>query len=174
MDTISAFSFGNLAWLSSQALPLILWPSFVASLLRTEQAPTTDLEIYFARALGFAILSLGLITVLLSGAIPLGSSIDEAKESSSNISPYANAALTVSLFHHSSAAFHCYGRYTWTSETGFLLGCAGSAFFASAALYCVMFAGDKAMISKYHKFDQGTSGFPFKNKESYRAKKKAL
>jgi hypothetical protein len=90
------------------------------------------------------------------------------------VSPYANAALTISLLHHSAAALHCYSRYTWTSETGFLLGCIGSAFFASGALYCVMFAGDKAMISKYHKFDQGTSGFPFKNKESYRAKKKAL
>jgi hypothetical protein len=90
------------------------------------------------------------------------------------ISPYASAALTITLIHHSCTAFHCYSRYTWTSETGFLLGLLGNSLFAFAALYCVMFAGDKAMISKYHKFDQGTSGFPFKNKESYRAKKKAL
>lgn len=41
-------------------------------------------------------------------------------------------------------------------------------------MYCVMFAGDKAMISKYHKFDQSTSGFPFTNSQSYRSKKKAL
>lgn len=45
---------------------------------------------------------------------------------------------------------------------------------AALALYCVLFAGDPAMTSRYHKFDQGTSGFPFKNSQSYRAKKKAL
>lgn len=90
------------------------------------------------------------------------------------ISPYANAVLIVSTLHHASSGIYCYSRYNWTSETGFLLGCMGSGIFAVMAMYCVMFAGDKAMVSKYHKFDQSTSGFPFKNSESYRAKKKAL
>lgn len=78
------------------------------------------------------------------------------------------------MLHHASSAFYCYGRFAWTRETGYLLGCVGSAVLAASALYCVMFAGDRAMISRYHKFDQGTSGFPFKNSQSYRAKKKAL
>jgi hypothetical protein len=90
------------------------------------------------------------------------------------LSPYASAALTIATLHHTSAAFYAYSRYTWTGQTGFLLGTIGSSIFAALGLYCVMFAGDKAMISRYHKFDQGTSGFPFKNKESYRSKKKAL
>lgn len=34
------------------------------------------MEAYFARSLGFALLALGLVVVLLSGAIPLGSSVD--------------------------------------------------------------------------------------------------
>lgn len=55
-----------------------------------------------------------------------------------------------------------------------MLGCIGSSALAVFGLYCVMFAGDSAMISKHHRFDQSTSGFPFKNAESYRAKKKAL
>ncbi|CAI6051156.1 hypothetical protein V2G26_014263 [Clonostachys chloroleuca] len=171
MDAVSSYSFGNLAWLSTQAVPLIIWPGFISSLLRVEGASSSSLEEYFARSLGFALLSLGLIVVLLSGAVPLGSSLEAPQD---GISPYASAVLIVSIFHHTSSALYCYGRYTYTGETGFMLGLLGSGFFAIFALYCVMFAGDKAMISKYHKFDQSTSGFPFKNSESYRAKKKAL
>lgn len=90
------------------------------------------------------------------------------------VSPFANAAIIITTFHHAVSAFYCYSHYAWAGQTGFLLGCLGSTAFATFGLYCVMFAGDKAMISKYHKFDQSTSGFPFKNKESYRSKKKAL
>lgn len=171
MDAVSTYSFGNLAWLSSQALPLILWPSFIGSLLRSDEAHASPVEEYFARSLGFALLALGLIIVLLSGAVPLGSEVDAP---ANGISPYASAVMVVSTMYHASAGFYCYGRYSWTHETGYLLGAIGSGIFATFALYCVMFAGDKAMISKYHKFDQSTSGFPFKNSESYRSKKKAL
>jgi hypothetical protein len=82
--------------------------------------------------------------------------------------------LVVSIFYHASSGFYCYGRYSWTQETGYLLGCIGSGVLFAMGLYCVLFAGDKAMISRYHRFDQSTSGFPFKNSESYRSKKKAL
>lgn len=78
------------------------------------------------------------------------------------------------MLHHATSAFYCYGSYAWTGETGFLLGCVGSSIFAVLGLYCVLFAGDKAMVSKHHHFDQSTSGFPFKNTQSYRSKKKAL
>lgn len=125
--------------------------------------------------------------VLLSGAVPLGSQVDGTTANrfnaprltalvapTSGISPYASAVVVVSIFHHASSGFYCYGRYTWTHETGYLLGCIGSCVFFTMGLYCAMFAGDKAMISKYHHFDQSTSGFPFENAESYRSKKKAL
>jgi len=171
MDTVSTYSFGNLAWLSTQAVPLIIWPSSIGALLRVEDATTSSLEAYFARSLGFALLALGLIVVLLSGAVPLGSEVDAPRN---GLSPYASAALTITVLHHTTAACYAYSRYAWTGQTGFVLGTLGSSFFAALGLYCIMFAGDKAMISRYHKFDQGTSGFPFKNKESYRSKKKAL
>ncbi|KAG9253267.1 uncharacterized protein F5Z01DRAFT_658343 [Emericellopsis atlantica] len=187
MDTVSTYSFGNLAWLSTQAVPLIIWPSSIGALLRVEDATSSSLEAYFARSLGFALLALGLIVVLLSGAVPLGSEVDgkiiSHRDGSSKLtqtapqnglSPYASAALTIAVLHHTAAACYTYSRYAWTGQTGFILGTIGSSFFAALGLYCIMFAGDKAMISRYHKFDQGTSGFPFKNKESYRSKKKAL
>jgi len=172
MDTVSAYSFGNLAWMSAQSLPLIIWPSFVGSMLRVGEEHSTSLEQYFARSLGFALLALALTVIVLSGAVPLGSSSESS--SGEGISPYANAVLTIATAHHSAVGFYCYGRYTWTGETGYMLGCIGSSIFAAFGLYCVMFAGDKAMISRFHKFDQSTSGFPFKNTESYRSKKKAL
>ncbi|KAH7163014.1 hypothetical protein B0J13DRAFT_518258 [Dactylonectria estremocensis] len=171
MSAIASYSFGNLAWLGTQALPLIIWPSFIGSILRAEDEVTSPLEAYFARSLGFALLALGLVVVVLSGAVPLTSA---ANASSEEVSPYASATILISTFHHASAAFYCYGRYTWTGESGYLFGCMGSAIFASFGLYCVMFAGDTAMVSRYHHFDQSTSGFPFKNKQSYRSKKKAL
>ncbi|KAF4975915.1 hypothetical protein FZEAL_7388 [Fusarium zealandicum] len=172
---IASYSLGNFAWLSTQALPLILWPSFVGSLLRSENQDASLLETYFARSLGFSLLALGLIVVVLSGALPIDSSSKETATSSEDTpSPYASAAVLVSTLHNGLSAFHCYGRFAWTRETGYLLGCVGSGVFAAFGIYCVMFAGDKAMTSRYHKFDQSTSGFPFKNSQSYRSKKKAL
>ncbi|KAF4469767.1 hypothetical protein FALBO_3353 [Fusarium albosuccineum] len=172
MSAIASYAFGNFAWLSTQALPLILWPSFIGSLLRSENDSASILETYFARSLGFALLALALIVVILSGVLPLETSNESSEESAP--SPYATAAILISTLHHVSGAFYCYGRFAWTRETGYLLGCVGSTIFASFGLYCVLFAGDKAMTSRYHKFDQSTSGFPFKNSQSYRAKKKAL
>jgi hypothetical protein len=85
-----------------------------------------------------------------------------------------NAVLLLSAAHNAVAASSCYGWFYSTSQTGYLLGCIGSAFFACFGLCVLMFAGDKAMISKNHHFDQATSSWPFKNAESYKTKKKAL
>lgn len=90
------------------------------------------------------------------------------------MSPYANAALVLTSFHHASAAFYCYSRYLQTGQTAFALGCLGSTVFAVFGLWGLMFAGDKSRRSKKHGFDKDTSSFPFKNTESYRTKKKGL
>lgn len=62
----------------------------------------------------------------------------------------------------------------WTKQTAYALGGLGSAAFASFGLWCIMFAGDKGRVSKRTGFDKDTSGFPFKNTESYRSKKKGM
>ncbi|KAL0938878.1 uncharacterized protein CTRU02_205488 [Colletotrichum truncatum] len=174
MDAISTYSFGNLGWLSIQALPLIVWPRFIGNLLRPDDyqgAVATSLEDYFARSLGFALLTLALLIVTLSGAVPLTS---EDQTPAGTISPYANAALILSSVHHASAAFYCYSRYLRDGQTAFVLGCFGSTIFAVFGLWVLMFAGDKSRLSKKHGFDKDTSSFPFKNAESYRTKKKGL
>ncbi|KAK2065068.1 hypothetical protein LY76DRAFT_586596 [Colletotrichum caudatum] len=173
MDAISTFSFGNLGWLAAQAVPLIVWPRFITNLLRPEDYPAAagSLEDYFARSLGFALLTLGLLVVTLSGAVPL---VSEDQTPPGTVSPYANAALFISSIHHASSAFYCYSRYLRTDQTGFVLGCLGSTLFAVFGLWCLMFAGDKSRRSKKHGYDKDTSSFPFKNTESYRTKKKGM
>ncbi|KAI8212686.1 hypothetical protein K4K54_008754 [Colletotrichum sp. SAR 10_86] len=159
MDAVSSYSFGNLGWLSMQAIPLIIWPRFIGNLLRPDdyQAAATSLEDYFARSLGFALLTLGLLVVCLSGAVPLTS----------------EDQMVLTSLHHASAAFYCYSRYLRSDQTAFVLGCLGSTVFAVFGLYCLMFAGDKSRRSKKG-YDKDTSSFPFKNAESYKSKKKGL
>ncbi|TKW52603.1 hypothetical protein CTA1_12729 [Colletotrichum tanaceti] len=172
MDAISTFSFGNLGWLATQAVPLIIWPRFITNLLRPEGYQAAgSLEDYFARSLGFALLTLGLLVVTLTGAVPLTA---EDQTPPGTVSPHANAALVLSSIHHASVAFYCYSRYLRTSQTAFVLGCLGSAVFAVFGLWCLMFAGDKSRHSKKHGYDKDTSSFPFKNTESYRTKKKGM
>ncbi len=81
-QSVSAYSAASLAWLAVQAVPLIIWPSLVTTLLRVNthgsQYATADpsLEQYFARSLGLAQLALGSLLLVLSGALPLDSVAD--------------------------------------------------------------------------------------------------
>lgn len=79
---------------ATQAAPLIASPSMIVALLSPEvreatstyprtnpQAHNTNshpaLEVYFSRCLGFTLLTLGILTVLLTGSVPLSSSLRE-------------------------------------------------------------------------------------------------
>lgn len=85
--------------------------------------------------------------------------------------PYASAALLLTLLYQSAAASYCYARFHVTGQTGYLLGCVGSSVFAAFGLWCLMFGGEKARISKRTGADKRTSGWPFGNQEA--AKRKA-
>jgi len=160
---VAAYSWANLAWCTAQAIPLIIWPSLIASILGTgEYHHATATESYFARSLGFAILTLGLLTISLSGIIPLGSEFESQSDTSS---PYASAVFLITSLHHASAAFYCYVRLIPEYQTGYLLGCAGSALLAAFGLWAFMFAGDSHM-SRRTGADKRTSGWPFKNAEA--------
>lgn len=80
MDAVSSYSFASLAWHSIQGLPLIIWPQAINGLLtmdnQTGMQPSSGVENYFARSLGFALLALGLVTVVLTGALPLNSMVE--------------------------------------------------------------------------------------------------
>ncbi|TPX16741.1 uncharacterized protein E0L32_003682 [Thyridium curvatum] len=170
MDSVSAYSFASCGWLSLQALPLVIWPSFVTSLLTPEHQHAdggqTALQEYLARSLGLSQLGLGLLIVVLSGALPLTSVVESPQDS---ISPYANAVVLVSSLYHFGIAFYGYVKYNETDLTGFILGAIGSGVLAAFGVWCMLF-GDSRKISKRTGADKRTSGFPFKNSEADKRK----
>ncbi|ORY57539.1 uncharacterized protein BCR38DRAFT_449361 [Pseudomassariella vexata] len=172
MDVVSSYSFASCGWHLVQAIPLIIWPQAINGLLTIDgqgMRPPNDIENYFARSLGFAQIALGLVTVVLTGSLPLNSLVENASDS---ISPYAAAVLLITMLHHGFTAFYGWTKYNSTDQTGFLLGFIGSVTMAVFGLWCLMFGGDKARISKRTGADKRTSGFPFANAEAGKRKAK--
>ncbi|KAK8131263.1 hypothetical protein PG984_007701 [Apiospora sp. TS-2023a] len=167
MGIVTAYSLATLGWHMLQAMPLILWPQVIIGLLNID-APTpaglsaTGVELYFARCLGFTQLTLGMVTVVLTGALPMTSMVETPTDT---ISPYANAVILLTTLHHGAQAFYCWARYNETSQNGFVLGFTGSAVLAAFGLWCVLFGGDKSRVSRRTGADKRTSGFPFGNPE---------
>lgn len=62
---------------ATQAAPLIASPTMIVALLSPEVREASTLEVYFSRTLGLALLTLGALTVLLTGSVPLSSSLSE-------------------------------------------------------------------------------------------------
>ncbi len=86
------------------------------------------------------------------------------------ISPYASAAVSISMLYHASAAFYGYARFTSSEQMGYLLGCLGSSTLAMFGLWVMMFGGEKGRVSKRTGADKRTSGWPFKNTEADKRK----
>ncbi|KAI1294548.1 hypothetical protein F5Y03DRAFT_313915 [Xylaria venustula] len=175
MDGISAYSFASCGWNALQAASLMIGPQAIITLLTQDDyaqaAPSTavsDASHYLARSLGLALLALGLVTVVLSGSIPVGSALDAQNSQS----PYAGPVVLLTTLHHGASAFYSWARYTATGRNGFFLGFAGSAVLAAFGVWCLLFGGEKARISRRTGADKRTSGFPFKNTEADRRKVK--
>ncbi|KAK3498330.1 hypothetical protein B0T13DRAFT_259155 [Neurospora crassa] len=169
-DSISTYAFASLGWLSLQAVPLIVWPTFISSML-TENAGHAHapavvnvVETYFARYLGFSQLTIGLLIVTLSGALPLTTNVTSPNDPNS---PYANAVVFISMFYHTIGAAYGYSRYTSSGgHVGYLLGFTGSAIMSAYALWLFMFAGEQGKVNATTGADKRTSNFPFKNAEA--------
>lgn len=168
MNAISVYSFSSLAWLSVEALPLIIWPSFISSMLNVDvnrgiHVPVNPVEEYFARSLGFSQLAVGLLIVILSGSLPLTSATISKEEGQ----PYASAVVLISMLYHAWSAFYAYIRYNSSyGQVGFLLGALGRGALATFGLWITLFADDKGHISRRTGADKRTSGFPFGNSEA--------
>jgi hypothetical protein len=80
-QSVSTYSVASLVWLTTQAVPLIIWPSLVSTLLRVDSpqyagVANASLEQYFARSLGLSQLALAGLLLVLSGALPLDSIVE--------------------------------------------------------------------------------------------------
>jgi len=83
IQVLASYSYASAAWQLTQAFPLLVWPQAIVGLLNVDTTyaspgPTSTgaMEIYFARSLGLTLMAQALVCLVLSGAFPLGSSID--------------------------------------------------------------------------------------------------
>ncbi|KAG2419479.1 hypothetical protein HFD88_004275 [Aspergillus terreus] len=173
MDVFYAYTYTTAGWLSLQSLALVAAPKLITTMLLDETRPASDVEIYFARSLGFGLLTIAVLTVMLTGSIPLTSTLSEpvTADDSDPKAPYAVPTLTVTSVFHAASAIYAYTWYLATDKAVFAVALVGSSAVAAVGLWCVLFASSRGKISRKTGADKRTTGFPFKNKEA--AKKHA-
>ncbi|KAB8068164.1 hypothetical protein BDV29DRAFT_74076 [Aspergillus leporis] len=174
MDVFYAYTYSTAGWLSLQSICLITVPQIMTSLLLDEARSASETEIYFARCLGFSLLTIAGLTVMLTGSIPLNSTVSEpvTTEDSDPKAPYAVPTLIVTSIFQGFSAFYAYTQYLSSGQAAFALGMVGYATVAAIGLWCVLFASSNGKISRKTGADKRTAGFPFTNAEA--AKKHAL
>lgn len=134
------------------------------------------MEMYYARSLGSALLALAVMVVMLTGTVPLTSSVAEAvtTDEKDPKAPYAVPTLMVSTVFQGFCAFYAYTWYTFTGQAAFAVGVLGYALVASIGLWCILFASSHGKISRKTGADRRTAGFPFSNKEAQKRHEKRL
>ncbi|KAJ5679465.1 hypothetical protein N7462_007709 [Penicillium macrosclerotiorum] len=162
------YTYSTAGWLSLQSLPLILSPGVIVAMLLDETRPASPIEVYLSRCLGFALLTIAVLTVILTGSIPLTSSISEpiSTEDSDPKAPYALPTLMITSVFHATSAIYAYTCYVTRGQTAFAIAVAGGSLLACIGLWCLLFANDNGKISRRTGADRRTTGFPFKNSEA--------
>lgn len=180
MDVFYAYTYGSSLWITIQALPLIISPKITIALISTGFRQPSEVEEHLSTSLGIALLTISVLTILLTGSIPLTSSYsvatskDAATDHTDSKAPYALPTLIITSVYHSAVAATCYAQYIRSNQMSFILGSIGSASLASVGLWCMLFASEKGHISKKTGADKRTSGFPFTNKYSAKSFKKQI
>jgi len=176
MDVYYAFNYGSAAWMILQAVPLLSSPTMMIAILSPEVRETTVLESYFCRSLGLAVITIGLLAVLLTGSIPLTSTFSETSSGLEDpVAPYALPTLVITSGYHAAVAFFCWTMWNEYGSFPFAIATLGGTGLAAVGVWCVLFASSNGRISRKTGADKRTSGFPFKNVEAdkKRAGKKA-
>lgn len=176
MDVFHAYTYTTAAWLGVQSIALIAAPQLVTTSLLEETRTPTPMEIYYGRSLGLALITLAVMIAVLTGSIPLTSSVTEAvtTEDSDPKAPYAVPTLILSTTFQGLCAFYAYTWYTISGQAGFALGVLGYAIVASIGLWCILFASGHGKISRKTGTDKRTTGYPFSNKEAEKKHAKNL
>jgi hypothetical protein len=133
-----------------------------------------DVEAYLSRAFGFALLAVATLTILLTGSIPLVSSVGDVDATTTTTStegenaraPYAVPTLLVTTLFQATLAIYDYTWYLANGKAALGLGMVGSAAVASLGVWCLLFATSQGRVSRRTGADKRTSGFPFRNAEA--------
>lgn len=189
MDSVGTYATSTAAWLSLQAIPLLISPKLIVTMLSPDarrptgspppsgqtfcslykssltKAPVSDLETYLSRSLSLTLLCLALLTILLAGLLPLSTPVAES-ENSHAPSPYSGPTVFLTTTFHVSSTVYTYTNYMATGSACFALGMTGSGFLSCFGLWCLMFGGGDGRGK--------VSGWPFRNDEERRRKKEKM
>ncbi|KAL1999335.1 hypothetical protein VTN02DRAFT_4665 [Thermoascus thermophilus] len=176
MDVFYVYTYSTAAWLAIQGIPLIASPQMIVTMLLDETRPASAIETYFARSFGVSLLTLAVMTVLLTGSIPLTATVTEAvsttttdkKDNDDNDAraPYAVPTIAVTAVFHALGSFHAYTRYTTGGQAAFALGMFLSGAVGFVGLWCILFGSGRGRVSRSTGADKRTAGFPFQNREA--------
>jgi len=153
-----------------QAIPLALTPTIIIATLSPDVREPTQLESYLCRSLAFTLVAFGVLVVVLTGSVPLTSSLRAKTDAEHPTAPYTMPTLVISLVFHAGVAFLQYGQAMKGNGAPYYFACFVNAFLASIGLWCLLFATDGGHISRRTGADKRTSGFPFKNEEADKRK----
>ncbi|KAF6236793.1 hypothetical protein HO173_005084 [Letharia columbiana] len=165
MDSVGTYATSTAAWLSLQAIPLLISPKLIVTMLSPDARRPTDLEIYLSRTLSMTLLCLGLLTILLAGLLPLSTPVAES-ENSHAPSPYSGPTIFLTTTFHVSSTIYMYTNYMATGSACFALGMTGSGILSCFGLWCLMFGGGDGRGK--------VSGWPFRNDEERTRKKEKM
>ncbi|KAJ9480945.1 hypothetical protein VN97_g12569 [Penicillium thymicola] len=131
------------------------------------------MEVYFARCLGFCLLTIAVLTLMQTGLIPLTADIKEpaTMDDTDPKAPYAVPTLMVTTMFHAVSASYAYTWYVASGQGTFAIGFAGYFALAASGLWCVLFASSNGKISRRTGVNKVTTEIPPNDSES--AKKHA-
>ena len=173
LQAFNAFAFGTAGYFAIESFPLILTPKLIVSMAASEPRRITDLETYLCRSFGLALLTLAVLFLLLTGAVPLTTTATEETDADGNsTNPYAYPTLIVTTTYHALTSFYLYTQLTYSWNFAFTAGLTGSGALFCLGMWVVLFGAEKGRISKKTGADKRTSNFPFVNTESARSQKK--
>ncbi|KAH8924516.1 hypothetical protein BT69DRAFT_1241026 [Atractiella rhizophila] len=185
-NSANLFTFSLSAWLAILSLPMLLFPRFLAlalggsNLLTSEinvggdkegkEAGKTasfirelnDLEKFFAALTGFAFLSLSLLLVLQTGAVPVTSSMSRPSDSEHAKHLRTPTVTVLTLF------LGAISWLSWREDMKVFGGINGA--FAFWAFWVVLFSNEKRKRRVEGGKDDKLSSFPFKNKVAHARK----
>ncbi|KAL1846535.1 hypothetical protein Plec18170_009114 [Paecilomyces lecythidis] len=168
MDVFYTYTYGTAVWLSVQGFLFLVSPKMMVAMLLDETRPPSAIEIYLSRCSGMSLVTLAILTILLTGSVPLTTTANDpvTTEDTDPKAPYAVPTLLVTTLFHGISGFYSYTWFTTSGQAAFALGMAGYAFVGAIGLWCLLFASEHGRISRKTGVDKRTSGFPFENKEA--------
>lgn len=151
---------------------MLISPRLITTMLSAEVRDATDLEHYLARFLGMTLLALAALNILLTGSVPLTSSLREGVSTGAEDpkAPYAQPTLVITFVYHVLCGFYSYAMWTSSGVLAYSIGVACSSILGAVGLWCILFATSDGRISRKTGADKRTSGYPFKNVEADKRK----